>query len=431
MSFEIEADWEDSEDDVAELRATTARLTIKVASRIVTHAEDAFSKTVTDGVRVAVYPLAAWLVSNWWRLRWEAANEEWGSISPHDWRMAHQLPAIGHGFVWPPAEIQSDGRNIEVMLFDPRPRPNEPLRYLERFTVGCAAEAFEQGVDRFIELVLSRLADSGIATSDLSEDWALVREERSSAEASYFRRVEARLGLDPEASPEVVRKFVSFRSTCGNDALEELASASGLTSPAQFFPQVARLAQVGGIRGRFSSMAPVGEPDARLTPWDEGRSAAARVRRELRLDGNPLTNAVLGELLGLTGADLAAPPRTKNGAAAVAIPQDDESVSFLFQKSISSSRRFEGARLLGDHLLTARRGEWLVATDAKTWRQRAERAFAAELLAPIDALKERLQGDYGDENMEQVARLFEVSPYLVQSQLANHGVIQRERVAGR
>lgn len=431
MSFEIEAEWEDSQDDVPELRATTGRLTIKVSSHVVTHAEDAFSKTVTDGVRVAVYPLAAWLVSNWWRLRWESANEEWGPISPHDWRMTHQLPAIGHGFVWPPAEIQSDGRTIEVMLFDPRPRPKEPLRYLERFTAGCPAEAFERGVDRFVELVLSRLADSGIAASDLSEDWAALSEERSSADTSYLRRVEARLGLDPESSPDVVKKFVGFRSTCGSDSLEELASASGLTSPADFFPQVARLAQVAGARGRFSQLA-LGEGTVgRLTPWAEGRSAAAFVRRELGLDGNPLTNTLLGDLLGLTGADLAAPPSSKNGAAAVAIPEDDESVRFVFQKSISSSRRFEGARLLGDHLLTARRGEWLVATDAKTWRQRAERAFAAELLAPIEALKERLRGDYGDENMEQVARMFEVSPYLVQSQLANHGVIQRERVAGR
>ncbi|MBL7650490.1 MAG: hypothetical protein JNK74_30455, partial [Candidatus Hydrogenedentes bacterium] len=81
-----------------------------------------------------------------------------------------------------------------------------------------------------------------------------------------------------------------------------------------------------------------------------------------------------------------------------------------------------------DHLLADQPSDWRVATDAKTWRQRAQRAFAAELLAPIESIRQTLDGDFEADRIEQLARELDVSPFLVQSQLANNGLLDPGRV---
>lgn len=51
-------------------------------------------------------------------------------------------------------------------------------------------------------------------------------------------------------------------------------------------------------------------------------------------------------------------------------------------------------------------GNWLPATFGATWRQKYQRAFASELLCPIEVLMERLgSGAFYDEyEMEKIAK---------------------------
>ena len=67
------------------------------------------------------------------------------------------------------------------------------------------------------------------------------------------------------------------------------------------------------------------------------------------------------------------------------------------------------------------------ATRAHTYRQKAQRAFAAELLAPFEAVDAMLAGDADDEERRQaVANHFAVSSMAVDTLLMNHGRLQRE-----
>ena len=65
LSFEI--DWVDAEGiNGPELSATWASLRILAGDSVVTRVLDARAQTVRDFVYVPIYPLAEWLVTNWW-----------------------------------------------------------------------------------------------------------------------------------------------------------------------------------------------------------------------------------------------------------------------------------------------------------------------------------------------------------------------------
>lgn len=103
-----------------------------------------------------------------------------------------------------------------------------------------------------------------------------------------------------------------------------------------------------------------------------------------------------------------------NGAARVALRSKWE-----------TGRRFDLARLIGDRLF-ANGDQILPATRAYSYRQKMQRAFAAELLSPFTALDDMLNGDYSEEMQLEAAERFNVSPMTVQSLLANKGRIARD-----
>ena len=96
-----------------------------------------------------------------------------------------------------------------------------------------------------------------------------------------------------------------------------------------------------------------------------------------------------------------------------------------FRKRNRAGLRFEAARLLCDELIAPDSDKWLPATDSRTSRQKIQRAFAAELLCPINSLDEFLSGDYTPERIEDAAEHFGISPLAISSHLANNNRISR------
>ena len=111
----------------------------------------------------------------------------------------------------------------------------------------------------------------------------------------------------------------------------------------------------------------------------------------------------------------------------------DDGARLALRSKRDTGRRFELARLIGDRLLGAS-ANWLgeplsPATRAYSFRQRAQRAFAAELLSPFAAVEEMLAGDYSEDLQRDVAEHFGVSERTIRTQLLNHGRIAREEAS--
>jgi hypothetical protein len=62
-----------------------------------------------------------------------------------------------------------------------------------------------------------------------------------------------------------------------------------------------------------------------------------------------------------------------------------------------------------------------LVTEAASRPQRIARAFAAELLAPVETVRQQVKSEMIDlDAIDQIARTFHVSPTLVRHQIENH-----------
>jgi hypothetical protein len=298
---------------------------------------------------------------------------------------------------------------------------SEPVRYLSEFWAAVPASEFEQAVDAFINLVLGRLNEK---ETELAALWREVLRERADAEQMKARKIEARLGFDPDEAPaSLVRDFLELAGHAGQDAADEIAPICTGDSPAQSLQQIITLASAPGIPGRIELPLRSESSDQSLPPWLRAKSLARSARKALGLNGMPLSDESLCQLLQISTEDLRSQP-TNRANLGLAVRTDDEmGFKFNFHRKHLFSRRFEAARFIGDCVSAS--DKWLPLTDARTARQKMQRAFAAEFLCPIDALRKFLNDEFTPEAFEDASDYFRISEMAITSHLANNHLIPR------
>lgn len=404
--------------------ATRARLGIEVAGTMLTHHEDIWTERSAEEILVPHSVLADWFVGCWWRLEcepipWSSMNRS-GSPAP-DWRMAHEIAGAGGGCVWPFVGFASDLREgmwvFSDVFHDPGTQSVRYTRALERPAV-VAIDDFEAGVTAFVNRVVDRVRDSG-CDSDLPEAWRLLCEELNHAGYSAWRKAEARLGYYPGEGPdERIEEAIELETRMGAAASAEILPAFGRDG----IDQIKAIVDAAGIEAAstpFSGVA--GATGLSGAPWKVGYDAARRLRREAHVPDGVLNTSRLADWLGLREADLDRAATTpERRPATIAVARPGGGFTFHLRRGNPLSRRFELARLVGDVALSPdTRDEWLAATDLATWRQRFQRAFAAELLCPAESLREFRQELENDE-FATAAQRFQVSEWVVENQFSNH-----------
>jgi hypothetical protein len=439
LSFEI-VDWlPPLAGEPPEVADTAALLRIEVGGHFATQAEDALSRSLRNAIRGSAYPVALWLAANWWRLRWEPPPS--GNRKPSlDWRMSHLLPAAGHGFLWPELEFASDGaEGMELTCRASPPGTRETLRFLSRFRRRISASDFERAAVTFIEQVVGRLRETGHAASPLSELWVSLKAERADRALSQLRRLEAMAGFDPEEAPaDVTCGLRGVAGKAGEEAAAEVASALG--SVPGFTAAIGQLHQLADRPGLKAGMPAAAEVSAllrapavrtgRTHPAALGERVARTARATWGLGDDPVSDERLADLLGIPAAGLRPVPNGATPPVGLGVRKEraGAGAELHLRGRMRQDRRFEAGRLLCDQAATPPGEAWLLATTGSTARQQVQRAFSAELLAPIGALLERLGADRSDEAMAMVAEQFDVAPLVVRSQLANHGELPRAGV---
>jgi Zn-dependent peptidase ImmA (M78 family) len=104
---------------------------------------------------------------------------------------------------------------------------------------------------------------------------------------------------------------------------------------------------------------------------------------------------------------------------------DREAPGFAINSRSERRKKFALCRGLFEYLTTTN-GEPMLVTKEHTDRQKRNRAFAAEFLAPSDLLKRDISESYVDEDMvESLAQKYGVSPMLIAHQIENHDIANR------
>jgi hypothetical protein len=425
--FSFDVSWLPQSYGPPPISATAASITIRVGQQIATRNDDDWSRSIENSARLALYPLACWLAGCWWRLRWESEPSPRYMPGP-DWRMAHELAAAGHGFLWPNLMFASDSQSIQVFGRPTNPLSEEPVRFLADFIEVVPADVFEREIDSFLELVLARLRALGQEDTDLERLWNDVCKMRRDPELMTLRRFEAVLGFDPlEAPRSLLDRIISLSNRAGEQAAEEIAPACAGPDPAAALDSIEEIASLPGIKSSLNAadILKVSTLDSPSMPWERGRSLAHAVRSGHGWNGEPLTDQSVASLLGIRESDLMPALSHIAPVIGLAVRESGNEVRLHFRTRNRAGLRFEAARLFCDELIAPDTDKWLPATDNRTNRQKIQRTFAAELLCPIGYLDAFLSGDYTQEKLEDAAEHFGISPLAISSHLANNNRISR------
>jgi hypothetical protein len=410
--------------------------------------------------------LAFWLVDNWWRIRWECIPSN--GMTP-DWRIAHELASIGGGYAWPRLAVWSEGGRIGVISRSDPAGVVGPVRYLCDALTFVHGWEFERECDKFIRNAADEYVERKDDKAALRKLTAALQAERVDPDISAWRRLEARLGYDPDAAPDHTMDLLSgLAERYGQAAIDEAATAmpgaaSGQTLQGEieaasesriecdFGAAIAatRAPLFGGLsdvqhpfavlaeRKIFDLIQGVGtfsEPPggfSRLTPWKLAEVRAASLRVALGVERGPLRNKALSEILGTSDASfrISAAPRDLARPYSLRLAVNDNVRNRIVVRSRwPHDRRFEMARALGDVVWAENEMLGPIA-GSKTSRQKFQRAFAQSLLCPYADLIAYVGSDQPtEEDIAAAARHFHVSERLVRTVLVNKHVLPRGRL---
>ena len=424
----------------AEERAGFGLLEISVNGRLMTEGFDEHVQGYATGPRVSGYHFAEWLVWNWWRLRWEPGPPgKPGADVFRRWDAAHRTATIGEGYVWPNVVISSDGFRC-ALIAEPSQELAVPFRYLgaARMEVIPAGD-LEAEIDRFASHVLEILDNANVHDTNLHRLWNDLRTERADIDSTRFRRLEARLGFDPD---EIDERTISSRledaKELGDDAVEELAAHAAHLGREANLASASALRRISIDRGfdanadaavRLNAAVRLDFENREWTEspaWQTGEDAARALRRQENLGTDPVGNARLADMAGTTMSAIENSSVCSDELSFV-IAGDGNRSRLALRPKWETGRRFDLARLIGDRLVDGAE-RLLPATRAHSYRQKAQRAFAAELLSPYDAVDDMLDIDISEERQTEVAEHFQVSPLAIRTLLVNKGRISRENV---
>lgn len=394
----------------------------------VTEVEDRAASTVRDHINVPAFPLARWLLANFWRLRWEPTR----SRPSADWLEAHSLAAIDGAHAWPSLDFASDGQFVQLRMEAESSADVAGIRYLRDVVIDVPGADFEQAVLEFVETVEARVAALRPGRQALAELRDEIAAERADPEQAERCRLQALAGIDPgAASEDWFDKVEDLARTLGHQTAHELVAVSpelpgglsGVESTLKAMRASPQNVRLDWVPETTRSPAP-DEPT-----WQRGERLASCVRTRLNLSSGPVPNSRLEELFEvklplLRSASLPSPELSggyRNGA-------DGGLTTVLVPTAHRRSQRFYLARLIGAASQLAGQ-HVLPVSKAGTALQKLERAFAAEFLCPWAELS-AFCNDHGtdDDAITEAAAHFDVSELLVLSSLVNKGKAPRSRL---
>lgn len=431
LRFEIE--WEPGAGIRGpELASTWARIEMWVGDDCVTRVEDIETRSARRSVYAPVYPIAEWVAYNWWLL---SANVRPAAFHPaafarpdspqlRPWFRAHNVRSAGDGYVWPNLTVLPEGPATRmVWQVDNDRLPGAPIRYLSTGEAWVDSDLVEAALADLVEAVMTRLDEDGINDVPLRAEWLSILE--ADADETEFCLAAARLGLDPYSlDPSVGDSLLTAAALLDDRLLREFLEGVTPTALREGIQWLAR-STAAIERNTF-------EPSERLLalradaqqsvrseftlPWVRGWAEAKSLRKHAHLDATSRfetddTFDVLqrrsndSSLQALGGVNLAG-----GGALVVGRPLR------------VTDRRFAQARAIW-HALGPSVPDRFLLTASSAYQPRVERAFAAELLAPAEGIREVLNGTADavvtTHDIERVADHFGVHPFIVRHQVDN------------
>jgi hypothetical protein len=401
-----------------ELRATWCRLAITVGQRTVTRIEDERAQTVRDAVYCSAYPLAEWFAFNWWSLLNETERPS-SAPEKHNVRFARE------GFALPDLALFSEDSFVRAVWKPCRPMA-APVRFLEGGFELLDSKTVRREIAAFVDKVVARLQSKGVSTGCLIDEWMAIRDIPE--EEKEFCETTGALGLDPyDLEDRKADEIVSIARRLPAELKREFFLAADSTVLSHQAKWVAKClhelddyetkTKLAGKKGLYSRQI------SASTPWQTGYDLARKFRAEFGL-GNKVKKAVdVQKLCGVKKEHL---PVIRVGEEhqldAVAKLSNEAGPQIATSKQRETSKTNLLARSICDYLC-ANSEESALLTRVSSDRQKRNRAFAAEVLAPAEGIRQLLSGSRTTrDEIAEIAAHFNASEWLIEHQVRNHRI---------
>jgi hypothetical protein len=407
-----------------ELRATWARLQINVGGEATTRVVDHATKSVRDSIYLPLYPLAEWFATNWWFLFGEFETP--GRYARPEYERRHDLRFAQEGFALPSILIRPGGPHVRVD-WRGSSRPHQHVDFIATGAASLRREVVQDAVAGFIQSVIGRLTDEGVLGTTLQEEWIAISE--ADADEREFAASAAALGIDPYAVPDgTAITIIEVAELLPQDLLQDFFSVAEphtLSADARALKNaVLRAHERSGVLASLPQIRQQFRPRFRSGefPWEQGYRIARELRSELGLNGHAIRGlSGLAEAIHTSEQNLenaiAHDPVPLRGVDAVIATADGAGPGFVVDARGQQATRFAVCRGMFEYLVAPN------VSRTHSDRQKRNRAFAAEFLLPASALKRRINSNVVTEDeVDDFATEYDVSPLVVRHQLVNHHI---------
>lgn len=420
-NLKLAVEWEDPcAARGVELRATWCRLSIHVGQTPVTRVHDERAQTVREAVYCSAYPLAEWLAFNWWSLLNEPERPSGGGER-------HNLRYAREGFALPDLELFSEESFVRAVWRPYRPTA-APVRFLDEGFALLECKPFKEEIETFLGKVVARLDSQGISKTALADEWAAIN--ATPKPEREFCETAGALGLDPyDLEDKKADEIFSVAKRLPVEMKREFflaADSTALTEQARWISKCLKQLEDYETKTRLAGKKGIYHSHARsTTPWQSGYELARKFRKDFKL-GSPNKALAVDKLCGLKGNPPVIRVGDEHQLDAVTKLSDNLGPQVATSKGRESSKGYLLARSLCEYLCSGSE-ESALLTRISSDRQKRNRAFAAELLAPADGLRKVLSGSrISREEVTEAAAHFAVSEWLVEHQIQNHRITEVE-----
>ncbi len=417
MRWQIQ--WrDDALNAAADERATVADFALWIGDvSATTHIVEG-DREVHETVTIALCHVANAIAHRWWEIF--GGRDRWFRLMPHR-----------GGYALPDVQMTFDGAAFEIESHQYAYR-NPRVRFWEAPRETSSRGDAESQLSRLVEDVIARLDSHGVQGSSTSLRWSRVRNSIADPDETVFCEAAGALGADPyqideslafviERSSEVFRseplmEFLAGARRANVGALIDWIGAAERRSP--YCARVNDLRAVGQAAKAKAPSRP-GEPG-----WSLGYRRARAVRQviaagQVGQDERFVGFRSLAERLGASRNYQLA--HGVDGLRALRTDLQDAVYIHMRQHGARAASHaahtFTFARAVGDAVCFPEHAERSPVNDLHSaHRQAAGRAFAAELLAPIDEIRSMREDGHDEVSM---AAEFGVSTAVIEHQIEN------------
>lgn len=435
--FRIHIDeWLDARDvRSAELRETWCRLRVTLDDRSLIALQDHATGSTRDSLYLPAYVLAEWFVDRYMFHIHEYRRAT--AVLEPEYSYRHNLRYNREGYLFPEIAVEPRSESqlsITVRRMD-YPKEGKTFNLEQQFLIDRTG--FEFGVRRFIEAVVERLEDRGVANTYLALRWS--EYVRADPEEVDFITTMASMGvhhatLEESQSNAFLRAWEILPEDVARVMVHHV-SFKDMVDHAERFAEVARLLEEQATEAR--ELVTIRrelqhELPREQRPWHYGYLLARAFREKLGIEEGIITGPesidhCVGRVIPRLETELFSHEILTRVRAMIYADPESTRVQFGLPHVVHPvPALFNFCRALGEYLLSGA-GRYTAVSGIDRWDQQVNRAFAAEFLLPALLLQKRIDARTVQwHTIDEVAREYHVSSELVRWQLRNQTSIQLE-----